>query len=319
MFVSRVAATGHVVPRFCEREAAAFLRCGILAHGLARVHCDDCGEDDVVGCRKSKQRPGPPGAHLDTIPACELRLLGALRPRQRRPRPAGLRRARIGQDRSGRRIVVVVERLPARDAPGRRAAHEGRTGALRARPRRRRPRRACAHDRARERSEPAASARDRRSRDRGPHRRLRARVPHADQRAGARRRAERARGSARALWHRARQERIREQLPARAAARRARRALRAAASPRLGPPRQRRQRRPAARVAEHVPADRPRRDSARARPRTPRVARRDARRVGRRVGNRRTETRRVHWVTVRSALLSDRPCTEAASRIANCM
>jgi hypothetical protein len=47
-FVSRVAATGRVVPRFCDREAAAFLRCGILAHGFARVHCDDCGRDDVV-------------------------------------------------------------------------------------------------------------------------------------------------------------------------------------------------------------------------------------------------------------------------------
>src|SRR5688572_23568178 len=28
---------GRVVPRFCEREAAAFLCCGILAHGFARV------------------------------------------------------------------------------------------------------------------------------------------------------------------------------------------------------------------------------------------------------------------------------------------
>lgn len=47
-FVQRAAAGERVVPRFCEREVAAFLRCGILLHGFARVHCDDCGKDDVV-------------------------------------------------------------------------------------------------------------------------------------------------------------------------------------------------------------------------------------------------------------------------------
>jgi hypothetical protein len=36
------------VPRFVERELRGFLRCGILAHGFVRVHCDDCGLDRVV-------------------------------------------------------------------------------------------------------------------------------------------------------------------------------------------------------------------------------------------------------------------------------
>lgn len=47
-FVRRGAAAGRSVPRFCQREDAAFFRCGILAHGFARVHCDGCGHDDVV-------------------------------------------------------------------------------------------------------------------------------------------------------------------------------------------------------------------------------------------------------------------------------
>jgi hypothetical protein len=47
-FVLGVAAAGRSVPRFCQRKAAAFMRCRILAHGLARVQCEDCGQDDVV-------------------------------------------------------------------------------------------------------------------------------------------------------------------------------------------------------------------------------------------------------------------------------
>ena len=36
------------LPRFCVREVDAFLRCGILAHGFARVWCEACAKDDVV-------------------------------------------------------------------------------------------------------------------------------------------------------------------------------------------------------------------------------------------------------------------------------
>jgi len=35
-------------PRFIEQELRAFLRCGILAHGFLRLHCDDCGQDRLV-------------------------------------------------------------------------------------------------------------------------------------------------------------------------------------------------------------------------------------------------------------------------------
>jgi hypothetical protein len=42
-FLARAAARERTVPRFVARELRAFLRCGILAHGFVRVHCDACG------------------------------------------------------------------------------------------------------------------------------------------------------------------------------------------------------------------------------------------------------------------------------------
>jgi hypothetical protein len=47
-FLARAHACERIVPRFVERELRGFLRCGILAHGFVRVHCDDCGLDRVV-------------------------------------------------------------------------------------------------------------------------------------------------------------------------------------------------------------------------------------------------------------------------------
>jgi hypothetical protein len=35
-------------PRFVEQELRSFLRCGVLAHGFLRLHCDDCGHDRLV-------------------------------------------------------------------------------------------------------------------------------------------------------------------------------------------------------------------------------------------------------------------------------
>jgi len=36
---------GWDVPRWVERDFRSYLRCGILAHGFARVRCTDCGHD----------------------------------------------------------------------------------------------------------------------------------------------------------------------------------------------------------------------------------------------------------------------------------
>ena len=50
-FLARAAdlADGRGLPPFVERELRAYLRCGILAHGFVRVHCDTCGQDALVG------------------------------------------------------------------------------------------------------------------------------------------------------------------------------------------------------------------------------------------------------------------------------
>lgn len=47
-FLARAQARERPVPRFVERELRGFLRCGILARGFVRVHCDECGLDRVV-------------------------------------------------------------------------------------------------------------------------------------------------------------------------------------------------------------------------------------------------------------------------------
>jgi hypothetical protein len=47
-FLAGASARERPVPRFVARELRAFLRCGILAHGFVRVHCDGCGFDRVV-------------------------------------------------------------------------------------------------------------------------------------------------------------------------------------------------------------------------------------------------------------------------------
>ena len=47
-FLASTAARERPVPRFVARELRGFLRCGILAHGFVRVHCDACGLDRVV-------------------------------------------------------------------------------------------------------------------------------------------------------------------------------------------------------------------------------------------------------------------------------
>jgi len=47
-FLARARSRDRTVPRFVERELRAYLRCGILAHGFVRVHCDECGLDRAV-------------------------------------------------------------------------------------------------------------------------------------------------------------------------------------------------------------------------------------------------------------------------------
>ena len=59
-FLSRSRCQDQSTPSFVEQELRAFLRCGVLAHGFLRLHCDDCGHDRLVAfsCkRRDSVRP----------------------------------------------------------------------------------------------------------------------------------------------------------------------------------------------------------------------------------------------------------------------
>ncbi len=47
-FLARAGESDRPVPRFVEQELRAYLRCGILAHGFLRLHCDECHLDRLV-------------------------------------------------------------------------------------------------------------------------------------------------------------------------------------------------------------------------------------------------------------------------------
>jgi len=61
-------------PGFVKREFEAYLRCGVLAHGFARVRCDGCTFERLVpfsckgrgfcpscGCRRMTEHAAQPG------------------------------------------------------------------------------------------------------------------------------------------------------------------------------------------------------------------------------------------------------------------
>ena len=41
--------SGSPLPRFVAQEFADYLRCAILALGFARVRCEECGDEKLVG------------------------------------------------------------------------------------------------------------------------------------------------------------------------------------------------------------------------------------------------------------------------------
>lgn len=47
-FLAQIEERGRALPGFCVRDVAAFLRGGILTHGFARVHCEDCRRDGAL-------------------------------------------------------------------------------------------------------------------------------------------------------------------------------------------------------------------------------------------------------------------------------
>ena len=65
-FLARQQERDRSVPRFAGREFRSFLTCGILEHGIIRVHCDSCGKDHVVpySCKRRGWRPSCGGRRM---------------------------------------------------------------------------------------------------------------------------------------------------------------------------------------------------------------------------------------------------------------
>jgi hypothetical protein len=59
-FLARAEARERPVPRFVEREPRGFLRCGILAHGFVRVHCDASSARASRRWTRTRWRDRPP-------------------------------------------------------------------------------------------------------------------------------------------------------------------------------------------------------------------------------------------------------------------
>lgn len=73
-FVEQTEAQGRPLPRFVHREVEAYLRCGILEHGLLRLGCSACGFERLVAfsCKKRGFCPSCLGRRM-TDTACHLR------------------------------------------------------------------------------------------------------------------------------------------------------------------------------------------------------------------------------------------------------
>ena len=72
-FLADIEAEGGELPAFVKDEFAAYLRCGILAHGLLRIRCKECGHSRVVGfsCRRRGFCPSCLGRRMaDTAAFC---------------------------------------------------------------------------------------------------------------------------------------------------------------------------------------------------------------------------------------------------------
>lgn len=53
-FFKKCEESGHPVPKFIKKEFESFLRCGVLSYGFARVYCQTCKNDRLIGfpCKK---------------------------------------------------------------------------------------------------------------------------------------------------------------------------------------------------------------------------------------------------------------------------
>ena len=183
-----------------------------------------------------------PGDHVraDRLAArgpAEHGVVGRLRPGEREPGPAGLRRLALARaDRPAALRPPLGKRLPADALPGREAPRRQGAGALSRQPGRLLAADAPADARRHRRARRPAPRRDRRPRDRHPRRPVRAGLPHAGLGSRADRPVERAEVDPRPVRPRRPEARqLRRQLPAGPPPGRARRAVHPALPHGLGP------------------------------------------------------------------------------------
>jgi Transposase zinc-binding domain len=111
-FAEVEAAAGADLPQFVKDEFDAFLECGILAHGLLRLRCGDCGHDKRVAFSRRARRRGLPlvcrlwPKRPDRGPTCRCSHGPAPGPRGR------LRPALPGARSSGRIARVNPQKAP---------------------------------------------------------------------------------------------------------------------------------------------------------------------------------------------------------------
>ena len=61
---------GYGVPSWVEKDLRAYLRCGILAHGFARLRCEDCGHERLLAYSCAGRGVCPPKVGY---PSCNTR------------------------------------------------------------------------------------------------------------------------------------------------------------------------------------------------------------------------------------------------------
>lgn len=71
-------AHGFGLPRFVEDELRAFLRCGVLGHGFARVRCTGCGHGMLLAfsCKRRAVCPSCTGRRAAEWPISDAGVTG---------------------------------------------------------------------------------------------------------------------------------------------------------------------------------------------------------------------------------------------------
>jgi len=96
------------LPRYVERELAAYLRCGILAHGFARVRCQTC-RDEIVVAVSCKSRGICPSCTARRMADTAAAVVDRRRPHRVQAQAPVARRPHRARDAAGRVFASFVQ------------------------------------------------------------------------------------------------------------------------------------------------------------------------------------------------------------------